>query len=78
MNCHINIDEAELVKIKEAEAIVVREYERTDGSRFGEVLLIGDMKNCQELADESKTVIQSKNYKVISDTAVLVKDLQLP
>ena len=61
-----------------AEAVLVREYTRTDGEQFAKVLASGTLENMELEASTNRLVILLPGMASISDYAVLVSDLEMP
>jgi hypothetical protein len=61
-----------------AEAVLVREYTRTDGAQFAKVLASGTLENMELEAATNRLVILLPGMASISEYAVLVADLGMP
>ena len=73
--CITEVTQEELDEITKCEAVVIREYERDDGSRFGKIIAWGDSEEMQDVADMHGIYVMPVGLHIICDSKVLVKDL---
>lgn len=79
MSCPLEMTQEEYDDIKTAEAVVVREYEREDGSRFACLVEHGGLEEMKIIADRTWIFIRLTGQpKIVGQLAVAVSDLLGP
>ena len=77
--CVTEITDEQYQAILNFEAVVIIEFEKEDGSRYGELHYEGDLDECQAEAERPELIIRFKSCdKIIGKTAVRVCDLIKP
>ena len=74
--CPLEVSEIEYQEIQNAEAVVIREYEKeSDCTRTAKLVTSGDKEEMDLLAARSEILIVPVGFHIIAQKAVLVKDL---
>ena len=73
--CPVEITQQEFDDIKQCEAVVIREYERADGSRIGKAVAWGDADEMQDQADTPGLFVVPVGLSIVCQQMVLVSDL---
>ena len=73
--CPVEITQQEYNDITRCEVVVIREYERADGSRFAKAVAWGDADEMQDQADTQCIVIVPVGFSIVGQKMVLVSDL---
>jgi hypothetical protein len=76
--CETAITLTELGEIRQAEAVVVRQYEFDDGRLEGKIVFIGSKSSADDFADTPRLFLGVLGRKAIYEEAVLVADLLGP
>ena len=78
MECLLEVTSEEFADISKCEAVVLREYERPDGSRFAKAVGWGDL---DEMTDQAETVfvlMVPTGLKYIAQQVIPVSELLKP
>ena len=78
MECPVIVTQEDYDQFRFSEAVVVVEYERQDGSRFGQIEAWGDAEEMQDQADTPRIAIVPVGLRLICQSPVLVSDLLNP
>lgn len=73
--CPLQITQQEFNLIRQCESVIVREYERADGSRFAVALAWGDAAEMQEQASTPSLQILPVGLSIVCQRTVLVSEL---
>jgi len=73
--CPLEVTQQEVDDIKQCEAVVIREYEREDGSRIGRPVAWGDVDEMQDQADRFCICVVPFGFSIVCQQMVLVSDL---
>ena len=73
--CKLNVTQAVLDSIRESEAVVIREYERSDGSRIGEIVGHGTADEMNDVSDTPGLTLVPIGLTVVCQSVVMVEDL---
>jgi hypothetical protein len=65
-------------KLSECEAVVVRTYERPDGTRFAKVIACGTTEEMEEEAITPKLLLTFPGCECVGDSVVPVSELLPP
>lgn len=76
--CPVEITQQDFDSIKRCEAVVIREYVGTDGSRFARAVAWGDADEMQDQADTPGIFVVPVEFSIIGQQMVLVSDLLEP
>ena len=78
-SCPLHVTPEEVEEIKNYEAVLVREYERKDGSRFAEVISMGSIDEMKSEAERPEILLRfDGSPELIGSIAVLVSALLPP
>lgn len=73
--CPLQMSQQQFDNIKQCEAVVVREYERADGSRFANAVAWGDADEMRDQAETPRIFIVPEGLSVVGHRVVLVSEL---
>ena len=76
--CPVEITQHEFEKIAGAESVVMREFEREDGSRFAQAINWGGSEEMENLAKRSEILILPVGVHVVGQRAVKTSELLKP
>jgi len=76
--CPLEVTSEEFAKISRCEAVVLREYERPDGSRFAKVVGWGDIDEMNLQADSVFVIMVPTIIKYIAQQVIPVSELLEP
>lgn len=76
--CPLEVTQAELDDIQQCEALVVREYERSDGSRYSRPVAWGDADEMKDAADTPGIFIVPVGLSIVCQKMLLVSELLGP
>lgn len=69
-SCPLEVTQREFAQIVDAEAVVVREYERADSSRFACVIAYGRAEEMEDLAKRSEIILLPVGVHVVCQQAI--------
>jgi hypothetical protein len=75
IDCPLSITQQQYDEIAKCEAVVVREWERDDGTRFGEIIDWGDNSEMRDIADTPQILIVPLGIKSVGKVVVPVSQL---
>ena len=73
--CDLQMTLSQIDEIQRHEAVVIREFERNDGSRFGEVVASGDAVEMEIEASADGLFVVPVGIKVVCQSVVSVSSL---
>ena len=73
--CPLEVTQHQLTDIQHCEAVVVREYEQADGSRFARPVAWGDASEMQDAVDTPSLFIVPVGFRIVGQRVVPVRDL---
>jgi len=73
--CQLEMTQSEYDRVKLCESVIVREYERADGSRFAKAVAWGDADEMEEQAEMPSLHIVPAGVSIICQRAVPVSEL---
>ena len=74
-SCPLEVTQQQLDNIQKCEAVVIREWERPDGSRFSKVMAWGDADEMQDQADTPALLVAPNGFSIICQKLLMVSDL---
>ncbi len=77
-SCPLDVTPKEAAIIAKSEAVVIREYERSDLSRIAKLIAWGDLEEMEDLANRSEIVILPVGITIIAQKCVPVAELLGP
>ncbi len=77
-SCPLDVTPKEAAIIAKSEAVVIREYERSDLSRFAKLIACGSFAEMDNLAYRSEIVILPVDMTVVTQKCVPVAELLGP
>ncbi len=76
--CTLEITQHEFEQITAADSVVIREFEREDGSRFAQAINWGSSEEMKDLAERSEILIVPVGVHVVCQRAVKTLELLKP
>ncbi len=76
--CRLEMTSDELADIRQCESVIVREYERADGSRFAKAVAWGDADEMEMQAVSNGMFIVPVGFKIVAQRAIAVSELLPP
>ena len=76
--CPLEITDTDLGSIQKCEAVVIREYERRDGSRVAKAVAWGDAGEMKDQAATAGIFLLPVGYRIVRQKMVLVSELLPP
>lgn len=76
--CSVEMTQHEFEQITNADSVVIREFEREDGSRFAQAINWGSSDEMKDLAERREILIVPVGVHVISQRAVKTSELLKP
>lgn len=73
--CPLEVTQQVLDDIEQCEAVVIRERERPDGSRFSRAVAWGDADEIKDQADTHALLLVRDGMKIICQKMLLVSEL---
>lgn len=73
--CQLEMTQQEYDRMKQCESVIVREYERSDGSRFAKAVAWGDAEEMQEQASTPTMQIIPAGLSIVCQRAIPVSEL---
>ncbi len=77
-SCTVEITQHEWKQISNAESVVIREFEREDGSRFAQAINWGSPEEMKDLAERPEILIVPVGVHVVGQRAVATSELLRP
>jgi len=76
--CQVHVSQTQADEIRQCEAVVVRTYERKDGSTFAVPVRWGEREEMEIVADTPRILLGRRGQTCLGDSVVLVSDLLPP
>ncbi len=73
--CRLKMTQQEFDRVNQCEAVIVREYEREDGSRFAKAVAWGDADEMQDQASTPTMQIVPVGLSIVCQRAIPVSEL---
>ena len=73
--CPLELSQQEYDDVQQCEAVVVREYEREDGSRFGQLVAWGDEVDMNDQCKMPVLSIVLNGVSIVCQRVILVSEL---
>ena len=76
--CRVEMTVDEFARIRQCESVIVREYERADGSRFAKPVAWGDADEMKIQAETQGMFIVPVGFEIVAQRAIPVSELLTP